>query len=238
VDPSGYRALVDNAPDAIVVSRDGIVLFANRAAATLLGYGDASELVGKPMTFLDRRSVEIMRQRIQQMAVTGERLVPREYPARRRDGSEITAEVASTIINLEGAPAILAYVRDVTERARLRARLAHADRLASLGTMAAGVAHEINNPLAFMGLAAEVLGRRVGPDEAPLVEQFREGVDRIAAILRDLRFFVRDDDDPAPPRASCTTRCARAVCWSRTTPTCPRSWACPAASSRCSSTCS
>ena len=197
MDYSAFRALVENAPDAIVVSRDGIVLYANSAAARLLGYDDVSELVGKPLTFLDRGSLEVMRRRIEQMAATGERLVPREYPARRRDGTEITAEIASTIIDLEGKPAVLAYARDVTERTRLRAQLAHADRLASLGTMAAGVAHEINNPLAFMGLATEALGRRVGPDEAALVAELRAGVDRIAAIVRDLRFFGRDDDEPA-----------------------------------------
>jgi signal transduction histidine kinase len=140
-----------------------------------------------------------MRRRIEHMAATGERLVPREYPARRRDGSEITAEIASTIIELDGAPAVLAYARDVTERTRLRAQLAHADRLASLGTMAAGVAHEINNPLAFLGLASEALGRRLGSDHGALVAELRAGVDRIAAIVRDLRFFGRDDDEPAGP---------------------------------------
>jgi PAS domain S-box-containing protein len=199
VDHSGFRLLVENAPDAIVVSRDGIVLYANRAAATLLGHDDVAELVGKPMTFLDRRAAETMRRRIEQMATTGERLVPREYPARRRDGTEITAEIASTIIEIDGAPAVLAYARDVTERTRLRAQLAHADRLASLGTMAAGVAHEINNPLAFLGLATEALGRRTGPEHGALVAELRTGVERIAAIVRDLRFFGRDDDEPAGP---------------------------------------
>src|SRR5580704_7356556 len=156
-----FQKLAEKAPDAIIVSRNGVVLYANAAAARLLGHDAPSDLVGKPMTFLDRRSAEVMQRRIEQLARTGEALVPREYPARRRDGTEITAEIASTIIHFDGAPAVLAYARDVTERTRLRAQLAHADRLASLGTMAAGVAHEINNPLSFISLATEMLGKRV-----------------------------------------------------------------------------
>jgi PAS domain S-box-containing protein len=194
-----FRALVENAPDGIVVSRDGIVLYANAAAARLLGHADVSEMIGKPMVFLDRRSVEVMRRRIQQMASTGEALVPREYPARRKDGTEIVAEIASTIIELDGQPAVLAYARDVTERTRLREQLAHADRLASLGTMAAGVAHEINNPLSFVGLAADMLAQRARPEDAPLVAEVRAAIDRIAAIVRDLRFFGRGDDETVGP---------------------------------------
>ncbi|MGH7435099.1 MAG: two-component system sensor histidine kinase NtrB, partial [Polyangiaceae bacterium] len=198
MDPTAFRALVENAPDGVVVSRDGIVLYANPAAAAILGYGEAAELVGKPMTFLDRQSFEIMRQRVGRIA-DGERLVPREYPARRRDGTHMTAEIASTIIDFEGKPAVLAYARDVTDRARLRAQLAHADRLASLGTMAAGVAHEINNPLTFMALATESLTRRAGPGEQALVEGLRTGIDRIAAIVRDLRSFGRGDEETPGP---------------------------------------
>jgi len=194
-----FRALVENAPDAIVVSRNGVVLYANAAAARLLGHDDVSELVGKPMTFLDPRAMDVMRRRIQQMAVTGERLVPREYPARRRDGTEITAEIASAMIDFDGAPAVLAYARDVTDRTRLRAQLAHADRLASLGIMAAGVAHEINNPLAYISLAADMLQRRVSPDDAALVAEVRTGVERITAIVRDLRFFGLDEEEVPGP---------------------------------------
>jgi PAS domain S-box-containing protein len=193
-----FRALVENAPDAIVVSRNGVVLYANAAAARLLGHDDVSELVGRPMTFLDRRSVEVMQRRIEQMAVTGERLVPREYPARRKDGTEIVAEIASTILPFEGAPAVLAYARDVTDRARLRAQLAHADRLAALGRMAAGVAHEINNPLTFVSLAAELLRRRIPAEAASLVGDIEAGVARVASIVRDLRTFGRDEDPPGP----------------------------------------
>jgi PAS domain S-box-containing protein len=192
-----FRALVENAPDAIVVSRNGVVLYANSAAARLLGHDDVAEMIGKPMTFLDRASAEVMMRRVQQLAETGEKLVPREYPARRRDGTTITAEITSSIIDFDGAPAVLAYARDVTDRKRLQTQLAHADRLAALGTMAAGVAHEINNPLSFIGLATEMLGRSTGPVDPTLVGELKRGVDRIAGIVRELRFFGRDDDEAA-----------------------------------------
>jgi PAS domain S-box-containing protein len=196
---TAFRALVENAPDAIVVSRQGVVLYANAATARLLGCDDVSELVGKPMTFLDRTQVEVMMRRIQQMAATGERLVPREYPARRRDGTAITAEIASTIIDYDGAPAVLAYARDVTDRKRLQTQLAHADRLAALGTMAAGLAHELNNPLSFIGLAAEMLARHDGPVDPNVVAELQRGVDRITSIVRELRFFGRDDGEVSGP---------------------------------------
>ena len=74
--------------------------------------------------------------------------------------------ISSIFIDFQGKPAVLAFVRDVTERARLRAQLAHADRLAGLGIMAAGVAHEINNPLQFVMLAAGYRSR-VSPLRPP-----------------------------------------------------------------------
>ncbi len=193
-----FRDLVEAAPDGIVISRNGVVLYANPAALRILGCEEASELVGHPMTFLDGRAITTMRQRIQHMVETGERLVPHEYPATRRDGSVITAEIASIPIDFDGGPAVLAFARDVTERVALRARLEHADRLAALGAMAAGVAHEINNPLAFMGLAAEMLERKLDSAEQaellPLAREVRIGLDRIAGIVRDLRVYGRYED--------------------------------------------
>ncbi len=203
-DHSDFQTMVEGAPDGMVISRDGIVLFANPAAVRLLGYDSASELVGGSMAqFLEVSSLATMRRRIEKMRATGESPTPREYPARRRDGTVITAEISSIFIEFEGKPAVLAFARDVTERVRLRAQLAHADRLAGLGIMAAGVAHEINNPLQFVMLAADLLDRRskanLDAELETLVGNIRNGTQRIAAIVRDLRTYGQYEDEAVGP---------------------------------------
>ena len=98
---------------------------------------------------------------------------------------------------------------DVTERRALQAQLLLADRMASLGTLAAGVAHEINNPLAFtianLGFGLEE-ARRLG-DRRPELEQAlaeaQEGASRVRDIVRDLKSFSRDDGDA---RGRCDVR--------------------------------
>jgi PAS domain S-box-containing protein len=89
---------------------------------------------------------------------------------------------------------------DVTERRALQAQLLLADRMASLGTLAAGVAHEINNPLAFtvanLGFALEEAGRLATPNselEQALAEA-QQGAARVRDIVRDLKSFSRDDE--------------------------------------------
>ena len=113
------------------------------------------------------------------------------------------------------AVGVIGIALDITERARLekavRDRDAHvvqSDRLASLGTLAAGVAHEINNPLTYVitnvGYVAERLAALAGdlaPDDARLDEirealaEAQEGAQRVRQIVRDLRTYSRGDDE-------------------------------------------
>ncbi|MDI1481646.1 PAS domain S-box protein [Polyangium sp. y55x31] len=98
--------------------------------------------------------------------------------------------------------AVVAFCRDVTERRHAEARLLLTDRLTSLGTMAAGVAHEINNPLSFvlanLEFVAEAL-RAAPPDEGTYeaatqaLDEALEGAKRMRAIVRDMGTFSRSD---------------------------------------------
>jgi PAS domain S-box-containing protein len=224
-----FRALIERAPDAVTVMRDERVLYANPAAVATLGYDDASELVGATIALLLHPD-ELARVRMRMTKVLeGASLPPTEYRFMRRDGSVVHAEVVSMLIEYDGAPAQLSMMRDVTERIQLQARLLQTDRLVSVGTLAAGVAHEINNPLAYLLTNIDVVRQRKLPEIARSLERLaeqsgdaavraeakslraklddalemldvaREGADRVRSIVRDLKTFSRADEELAGP---------------------------------------
>jgi signal transduction histidine kinase/CheY-like chemotaxis protein len=100
--------------------------------------------------------------------------------------------------------AVLITLLDVvTERKAIQARMVEADRLAALGVLSAGIAHEINNPLAYLLLNLEYLSRELPtlPGEPHKLDALMvrvkdacHGAERVASIVRDLRTFVRADE--------------------------------------------
>jgi signal transduction histidine kinase len=122
-----------------------------------------------------------------------------------------TCDVSAVIVEIGGERTLVASGHDVTERKRLHARLMVADRMASLGTLAAGIAHEINNPLTFvtgnLEVAAEALHDAAAPsararDELALViSDARDGAERVRRIVHGLRAFSRVDSEQRTPLA-------------------------------------
>ena len=108
----------------------------------------------------------------------------------RADGGRVPVELAFSVVTLSGEPAIVAFLRDTTERKLLQSHLALRDRMTSLGMLAASVAHEINNPLAYAALNLETIVRQLHGSRAGLETEIaatRDGLQRVAAIVRDLQ---------------------------------------------------
>ena len=205
---SRFRSLVENAPDGVVILRGRRITFMNERAARLLGVESAAHGVGQEITaLLPRQSAAKAGERIGTMLKTGTELPPSEYEV-VIGGAVRTVEIKSILIEYDGAPAVLAFARDVTERKAIQNELLRADRLAAVGTLAAAVAHEINNPLTYAQLSLQYVERELAqsglPEEriATLTEHVRNarhGADRVATIVRDLRTFARADDAPPGP---------------------------------------
>jgi len=149
-----FRALVEHNPDAIAVHRDGRVVFCNPRLAEWLGRGDPAQMKGAPVIGLvhpDDTS-RLGGQLRTLSRTTGRSGPPVELRLRRASGEAVYAEVSSVRMDFDGAQAVFTVFRDLSERKRMEAQLAQNERMASLGQLAAGVAHEINNPLTYVNM--------------------------------------------------------------------------------------
>ncbi|MGH1345769.1 MAG: ATP-binding protein [Nannocystales bacterium] len=196
------RSLLEGLPDAVFVVDEGVVVHCNPAAfriavehpiglpfKSLLQHGDVPELDARPNA--------------------GARQAERaELAFRAEEGEPRGAETLWMPIEFEGRIAHLCVARDRTEQRRLEANMAHADRLATVGVLAQGVAHELNNPLTFVWMNVRELVTNLadttpieGELRAELLESAREAADgsaRMARIVSDMQGLARSDEQPVP----------------------------------------
>lgn len=227
-----YRQLTEASLDAIVVGdyRGRITLF-NPAAEKIFGY-TGTEVLGQPLTvlmpaeFIPKHEAGFRRYLETRQPVVIGRTV--ELRGRRKNGVEFPLELSLSAIDLGGEPQFLGSIRDLTERNRMRAMIVQAERLASIGMLSAGVAHEINNPIAYVANNLVVLERDLrglwslldcyvaGAVDTATAEKAREiaehidlpyvranldrilsrtrdGVQRVAKIVMNLRGLARSD---------------------------------------------
>ncbi|MBK9263614.1 MAG: PAS domain S-box protein [Polyangiaceae bacterium] len=190
--------VIDAVPDPISVEGDdGKYVMVNRSFAELVGHA-RDEIVGCDVASM-------------RPAVPGDGRWPdvsdeHEITWPAADGlMRSLSEKRAVLADRKGHNVLVSVMRDVTERKRYEAQLALTERLASLGTLAAGIAHEINNPLSYvignLAFAVDTLASdRACGDAAPQSSEIRnalsealEGARRIAGIVRDVKMFSRAD---------------------------------------------
>ncbi len=183
-----YRTVFERSPDALVVqSLDDVVVDANPAARAL--YGD--DVVGRHVTEL--ADIDLAELAENQRSVLEGGGSTWTGIGRRLDGSTFPEEVESAPIRIAGQDRILVLVRDTTERQRLQQELLQAQKMEAIGLLVAGVAHELNNPLASIVAFSQLI--RTDPN---LPEDLRHHADlliqesnRTRRIVQNLLDFAR-----------------------------------------------
>jgi len=215
---ASFHAVIDLMPDLISVHRDGALTYLNLASRRMLGVegedGARHHVAQIDLRAFvhpdDRPQVDELFRKVRGL----ERQVATEVVELRMRGADASwrsCEVSAVVVDIGGARTVVASGRDVTERKRMRAKLLVSDRMASLGTLAAGIAHEINNPLAYVAGNLEVLAETLGDGEAPsatactelraAVSDARDGAERVRKIVHGLRSFSRSEAEQRAPLA-------------------------------------
>lgn len=192
--------LLESFPDLIlVVDLEERYTFVSSRARDLLGY-EPQDMLGKKISELDDHSPELAS--LYHEVVSGKELfASAEYGARHRDGSWRTMRAAgSRLVDAEAKTSgVIISVRDITVERKLEQQVVQSERLAAMGAMIGGVAHELNNPLtAIMGVSELLQDTETNEASRKQLAMLQQQARRAAEIVQNLTYFSRP---PAPGKS-------------------------------------
>ena len=190
------RTYIEKAPIAIFVANAaGQYIDVNPAASLMTGYSRDELFQLGILGLIGGDGAKADLSLFQRLKETG--LSSGETKLIKKNGSELWIQIDAVVL----APnRLVSFCTDITRRRQTEASLRHQQKMESLGTMASGVAHEINNPLMGMMGYSELLEARISdPDEKEYAKSILREGERIAHIIRNLLSFAREDKGERHP---------------------------------------
>jgi len=194
---------LERAGDGIeITDPDAKFIYVNPAWEKLTGYSRAEVAGQSPSILRGGTEPEAFYDAIWQRIMSGE-VYTGEFVGKRKDGTLFDQELTVwPVQNREGEIVhIVGLRRDVTEKTKTEQALRISERMASVGTLAAGIAHEINNPLTYvlisLRFAQTELREKDGQGPVQVLEALEravEGAERVSSIVKELRVFSRPND--------------------------------------------
>lgn len=194
-----YRMLFESAADAIfIISAEGEdlgkIIDANNAAAKMHGY-TKEELCSMKIQDIDvPEDAHKVAHRIALISSGG--LLRFEVKHYRKDGSVFPVEVTANLLEIDGRKYVLAIDRDITLRKETEEKMLRAEQLANSGRIAAGIAHEIKNPLAGIKAAVEMMIQKdergtISEDDSNTLISIIDEIRRIEGLLKQILDYAR-----------------------------------------------
>ena len=201
------RAVLESASEGILlIDANGRIILVNPAAERMFGY-EPDELLGQTLEVLLPDRIRETHHAHRARYFAGPRVRPMGsglvLAGRRKDGVEFPVEISLSYVQSPEGMSAMALITDITERKRIEAQLQRqretlyqTEKLAALGTLSAGIAHEMNNPLGIITSRIEVM--LLDAEEQNLPPEVREDLNvlhratqRVARIATNLRSFGR-----------------------------------------------
>ncbi len=196
-----FRRFAEVTQEGILIHDKGTALDANQAFADMVGL-PLSKIIGRnSFEFMDEES----RERIEGYIQEG---YPGSYEIRvkRKDGSTFPAEIRGRHFSWEGRDVRVISVFDITERQKTEEAMLKMERLSAIGEMAAGMAHEIRNPLSAISMAAQLLRRKSSAQSAAEEELYLKTIleqsARLEQLVKDTLDYARQEKDGEIPAIS------------------------------------
>jgi len=186
------RQLLYHFPDAVVISDRVKILYANRSALKMAGTDSLSVIVGRPISdFVHPNQLHEMKLRLDELFETNESITYSDIILTNGGNRNYVTEISSTrIYDNNGNPVLLSVIRDVTERKRSEELLIRSEKLSAIGQLAAGVAHEIRNPLAALKGFTQLLKSKL-PDYGSYFNIMASEIDRINLIVNEFMTLAK-----------------------------------------------
>jgi hypothetical protein len=202
------RALLESASESIVATdAAGRIVLVNAQTERMFGYTRA-ELIGQPVELLipTRAREAHGRHRGNYMAAPRVRSMGKglDLAGLKKDGTEFPVEVSLSYVQGDEGTLAIAFIIDISERLAFQRAARQADKLAALGTLSAGIAHEINNPIGIISSRVEVM--LLEGEGGALPTELRKDLDvilrharRVATITQGLLSFARRSSGTREP---------------------------------------
>ncbi len=189
-----FRRLIENASDMIAeIDAAGIIRYQSPSTLRMLGYTVAETTGHKLEEFIAPEDHAKVREFIRQALANQEKTTSVEFRIRHRDGSWcILQSMGRSLADVAGERRLVVNSRDITESRQLEEKFRRVQRLEAIGTLASGVAHDLNNILAPMLMAAGMLKDKLpSARDREILAMVENGAQRGASIIGQLLTFSR-----------------------------------------------